>query len=162
MWLAAALDGPDGLLAHALGADRTGPDATSLAQSWSATVLGAPQATALVVRLLGADAPLDSAVAQVRALFDRLRRGALRDEDRTRAASALSRSRLAASLDPRARAIELWRGRPPQPDPTTDDLRAFAAAALRDEALVIVAARPPTPKPDSRRPEGTKPDKATH
>jgi hypothetical protein len=153
-WVAAALDGADGLLAHALGADaRVSGDAASrtpeaLAHAWSAAVLGAPQSPALVVRVVGSDASLDAAVAQVRALLDRLRHGALRDEDRDRAAGALGRARLAASLDPRARVIDLWRGDPStleahDPAPSLDDLRAFAAATLRDEAFIIVAARPP-------------------
>ncbi len=148
-WLAAALDGPDGLLAHALGADApavgVASQTSALARAWSAVVLGAPQAPSLVVRLVGPDASIDPAVAQVRALLDRLRRGALRDEDRARAAGALARARLAASLDPRARVIDLWRSEPSSPAPSLEDLRAFAAAALHDEAFVIVAARPPRP-----------------
>jgi len=145
-WLAAALDGSDGLLARALGGN--GPTATPLARSWSAVVLGAPQAPALVVRLVGSDPAIDAAVAQVRALLDRLRHGALRDEDRTRASAALARAKLAGSLDPRARVIDLWRGEAATPVPSIDDLRAFATATLRDEAFVIVAARPPRPPPD--------------
>ncbi len=146
-WIAAALDGTDGLLAHALGADGSGtPDA--LARTWSAAVLGAPETPTLVIRLVGSDASLDAAVAQLRALLDRLRHGALRDEDRSRAAAALGRAHLAASLDPRARVIDLWRAAStspvlPSPAPSLEDLRSFAAATLRDEALVIVAARPP-------------------
>jgi hypothetical protein len=150
-WLAAALDGGDGLLAHALGADAavTGrPIDAGLARGWSAVVLGAPQTPSLVVRLVGPDASIDPAVAQVRALLDRLRHGALRSEDRAKAAGAIARAELAASLDPRARVIDLWRGEPPSPAPSLDDLRAFAASALRDETFVIVAARPPRPAPD--------------
>ncbi len=169
-WLAAALDGADGLLAHALGADAGAGDATgtdTLARTWSVAVVGAPQAPALVVRLVGLDASLDAAVAQVRALLDRLRHGALRDEDRARAGGALARARLAASLDPRARVIDLWRSdptsiAPPAPLPSLDDLRAFAAATLRDEAFVIVAARPrvdhdePNKHPPATRDPGAK------
>ncbi|HEX4447601.1 MAG TPA: hypothetical protein VH044_12720, partial [Polyangiaceae bacterium] len=111
-----------------------------------AAVLGGPQAPSLVVRIAGPDASLDAAVAQVRALLDRLRHGALRDEDRTRAATAVAAARLASSLDPQARIVGLWRGEPSSPTPVApslDDLRSFSAATLRDEALVIVAARPP-------------------
>jgi hypothetical protein len=151
-WLAAALDGGDGLLAHALGADVApgagGAQGNALARTWGGAVIGAPQASAMVVRLVGPDASIDPAVAQVRALLDRLRHGALRDEDRARAAGAMARARLAASLDPRQRVIDLWREEPPSPAPSLDDLRAFAAAALRDEAFVIVAARPPRPPVD--------------
>jgi hypothetical protein len=146
-WLAAALDGADGLLAHALGRDAAGATAagTPLARTWSATVLGAPQTPSLVVRLAGPDADIDASVAQVRALLDRLRQGALRDEDRARAAAAIARARLAAALEPRTRIIDLWRGEAAAPAPSMDDLRAFAAATLHDEAFVIVAARPPRP-----------------
>ncbi|HEX3771850.1 MAG TPA: hypothetical protein VHV30_13330 [Polyangiaceae bacterium] len=148
-WIAAALDGGDGLLARALGGNAGAPP---LAQTWSATVLGAPQAPVLVVRVTGADASMDGAVAQVRGLLDRVRQGALRDEDRARAAANLGRDRLAASLDPRARVVDLWRGDPvPMSSPSIDDLRAFAAATLRDDRLVIVAGRPPRTPPDSPR-----------
>lgn len=136
-WLAAALDGPDGLLSRALDA---GPAAM---RTWSASVVGEPRSPALVVRMAGPDASLDGAVAQVRALLERLRQGGLADADRTRAASSVARAALAWSLDPRARTIRLWRGASPSPDPSLDALRAFAAATLRDEALVVVAARPP-------------------
>ncbi len=145
-WLAAALDGADGLLAHALGGDAAGATtATPLARTWSAAVLGAPQTPSLVVRLAGPDANIDASVAQVRALLDRLRQGALRDEDGARAAAAIARAHLAAALEPRARIIDLWRGEASPAAPSIDDLRAFAAATLHDEAFVIVAARPPRP-----------------
>jgi hypothetical protein len=147
-WLAAALDGADGLLARAIGSAAE-PDAgalrppEALARSWTATVLGARRDPALVVHLVAADASLDAAVAQVRALFDRLRQGAAREEDRARAAAAIARTAAAASLDPRARAIGLWRGDPlPSAAPSLDGLRAFASATLHDDALVIVALRP--------------------
>jgi hypothetical protein len=141
-WIAAALDGADGLLGRVLGAGSGSQDA-SFARTWSASVLEAPQSVSLVVRLVGPDVSMDAAVAQVRALFDRLRHGALREDDRVRAAVAITRAHLAASLDPRARVIALWRGDAPSPAPSLEDLRSFAASSLRDEALVIVAARPP-------------------
>jgi hypothetical protein len=139
-WTAAALDGTGGLLARALGVgDRPAP----LASEWSAAVLGTSRSPALVVRLVAPDAALDSAVAQTRVLLDRLRQGALKPEDRARAASSLARRELSAQLDPRARVIQLWRGEPPSPAPSLEELHAFAATSLRDEALVVVAARPP-------------------
>ncbi len=138
-WLASALDGADGLLARALGAETASP----LAEAWSAGVVGAPRAPALVVRIAAADDSLDAAVAQVRALLGRLGQGALRDEDLTRATARIGRATLAASLDPRARAIALWRGETAAPPPSLTLLRTFAATVLHDESLVIVAARPP-------------------
>jgi hypothetical protein len=141
-WLAATLDGPDGLLARALGAP-PGDDGHALASHWSAAVLGGARAPALALHLTADDATLDAAVAQTRALLDRVRQGALRDDDVARATRAIASTRLAAALDPRQRAIALWQDETPTPAPTLEALRAFAAAALRDDALVIVVARPP-------------------
>jgi hypothetical protein len=139
-WLVAALDGPDGLLAHALGAGGSAP----LARSWSAELIGGPRSAAMMVRVEAAEGSLDGAVAQLRALLDRVRQGALREEDRARAGEAISHMALSASLDPRARVVALWRGAAPTPQaPSLDALRAFAASSLREDSLVIVAARPP-------------------
>jgi hypothetical protein len=150
MWLAASLDGPAGLLARTLGKTGGDPLGSGLARGWSAALVGGSRAAALVIRLVASDASLDAAVAQIRALLDRLRQGALREDDRARAAVSLERARVAASLDPRARVIDLWRGQPPPPAPSLETLRAFAAATLRDEALVIVAARPARVDPGTR------------
>jgi len=147
-WLAAALDGPDGLLAQALGGGST-PE-SALARGWSAAVVGAPRSPALTVRLSATDASLEAAVAQTRALLDRLRQGALREVDRARAASSVARDTLALSLDPRARTIDLWRGGVATPPPSLDALHAFAAASLHDDALLIVAARPSRLDPSGR------------
>jgi hypothetical protein len=141
-WIAAALDGPDGLLARALGGP-PGDEGHALASTWTAAVLGAPRSLALVLRLVADDASLDAAVAQTRALLDRIRQGALHDDDVTRATRVVARAQLAAALDPRQRAIALWRDEAPATPPTLDALRAFAATTLRDDALTIVAARPP-------------------
>ncbi|HLK37302.1 MAG TPA: hypothetical protein VKU41_11160 [Polyangiaceae bacterium] len=154
--LAAVLDGPDGMLSRAMGAPgATEPTGHGIARTSGATVLGDTHAPALVVRLTAPDATLDAAVAQTRALLDRLRQGALREEDRLRAVGAIARSRLALSLDPRSRAIALWRGDPSAPGaPSLDALRAFASTALRDDNLVIVAARPRRPDLDLHPPPG--------
>lgn len=152
-WLAAALDGPDGWLAHALNAAGGDPEKSRLAATSGAQVIAAPQSAALLVRLTAPDAALDAAVAQTRALLDRLRRGAIQAEDLARASRRVARASLATSLDPRARVVALWRsdarndshaeGRSAAAPPSLEELRAFATATLRDEALVIVAARPP-------------------
>jgi hypothetical protein len=136
-WLASALDGPDGLLAHALG--NAGAGGVPLARATSVSVARNPRSPALTLGIVADDASLDASVAQTRALLDRLRQGALREEDRARAAKALT----GGSLEPGERAIALWRGSDSSSAPSLDALRAFAAAALRDDALVIVAARPP-------------------
>jgi hypothetical protein len=149
--VAAALDGPGGLLARAVGGTLQGDlPSVPLARAWSAAVVGGPRSPALVLRLVASDSWLDAAVAQTRALLDRLRQGGLREEDRARAAATLGRTAVAALLDPRARAIGVWRdadhtpagagGVPPAP--SLDALRVFASAALHDDALIIIALRP--------------------
>lgn len=145
IWLAAALDGKDGLLSRALGA--TAPAESEavhrpLAHAWSSAVVGPLRASALVVRVDADDDALDAAVAQVRVLLDRLRQGALREEDRTRAGRTLDAARAEAALDPRDRIVDLWRNATTHPWPSLEALRAFAAAVLHDDALVIVAGRP--------------------
>jgi hypothetical protein len=141
-WLAAALDGPHGLLARGLGGGGD-PSQAPLARAWSASVIGWPRTPAMVVRVSASDGTLDAAVAQTRVLLDRLRQGAVSEDDRSRAASLLAQARLAKTLDPRARSIDLWRSEAAVPDCPLESLRSFAAATLRDDALVIVAARPP-------------------
>lgn len=136
--LAAHLD--DAALPRALG--------DGLARSFSARILGAPRAPSLVVHIDAPASALDAAVAQVRVLFDRLRHGAFQDADRTRALARVQHDRRDARLDPRGRAIDAFRGEEEgAAAPSLDALRAFAAAVLRDEALVIVAARPSASKP---------------
>ncbi len=152
-WIAASLDGAGGLLEHALGA--------GLARSWSARVVGGARAPALVVRVDAPPGTLDAAVAQVRGLLDRLRQGSLGDADVTRAAALLADRELADSLDPSHRVLALWRSPETAPrtdasttaaPPTLDALRAFAASTLRDDALIIVAVRPPRSPADRPQP----------
>ncbi|MEO6417791.1 MAG: hypothetical protein ABIP39_00190, partial [Polyangiaceae bacterium] len=137
-WIAATLDGEGGLLAQALGA-------TGLARSWSARVVGPSRGGALVVRVVSSQGALDGAVAQTRALLDRIRQGALSEDDRTRAIAGRKREELRTALAPRGRLIALWRDAPKSAPPALEALRTFAAATLRDEALIIVAARPARP-----------------
>jgi hypothetical protein len=150
-WIAAALDGQDGLLSRVLaGSGRDAPGAP-LARAWSAAVIGGPRAPTLVIRIDATDTSLDAAVAQTRVLFDRMRQGAIDETDRSRAEAALTRARSLGNLDPRARAIDLWRAKgAPLAGPSVEKMRAFAAASFRDEALVIVAARPPRVDPRAR------------
>jgi hypothetical protein len=146
-WLAAALDGADGILAQALTAASADSSDPSRAPSGSAMLVGGTRSPALVVRVAADDDRLDAAVAQVRAVLQRLQRDGLRSDDLTRAAASIASRRLAASLDPRTRAIALWRGEAEPPAPSVEALRVFASAALHDDALVVVAARPRRPDP---------------
>ncbi|MGO9712702.1 MAG: hypothetical protein ACLQBL_27820 [Polyangiaceae bacterium] len=140
-WTALALDGTDGLLDHALG--------SGLARSWSARVVGGAHAAALVIRVDSAAGALDAAVAQVRGLLDRLRQGSLAATDLAHATALFAERDLAASLDPERRVLALWRGsirvdaKSAPPAPTLDALRTFASTTLHDDALIIVAVRPP-------------------
>src|SRR5262249_25308707 len=89
--VALALDGDAGLLRTALG--------SGLARSWSARVVGGARAAALVIRVATAPGALDGAVAQTRALLDRLQKGALADAELQSARAAQAKKELAASLD---------------------------------------------------------------
>jgi len=144
--VAAALDGEGGLLEKALGA-------SGLARAWSARVLGAPRAPALVVRIASSQASLDGAVMQTRALVDRVRAGGLARADYDRAVASGAREAIAAALDPRARVVATFRGdaipspsQPPRPRATPEEVARFAQKSLGEEAMVVVAARPPRTK----------------
>ena len=134
--IAGALDGDGGLLARSLG--------DGLAREISARVLGPPGGRALVVHVEAPQAALDAAVIQIRALFDRVRQGALEAADLARAKKHAEDERAARMRDPRERLIALFRDSPAPPDVTLDRARAAAAAFLRDDSLVIVASRPRT------------------
>jgi hypothetical protein len=107
-------------------------------------VVSGLRAASLEVTITTAAGAVDAAVAQTRALFDRLRQGALSEADVARATALRDESELAASLDPRTRLVALWRGDAARPSerPSLDALRAFSAQTLHDDALVIVALRP--------------------
>ena len=139
-WWADVLGGDDGLLATALG----GP---GLARSWSARVLGTEHDGALAVRVVSSDAALDNAVAQTRALFDRLKNGSISDRDLARAAARRAKDETRAALDPRARLVATWTGAKASAPPSLDAMKSFAASFFKDDALVIVAARPPRLEP---------------
>jgi hypothetical protein len=77
--------------------------------------------------------------------LQRLQRDGLRADELAHATTALASRHLAAALDPRTRAVALWRGDAEPPPPALDAVRAWAASALRDDGLVVVAARPHRP-----------------
>lgn len=140
--LAAMLDGEGSPLTRALAGS---------ARSSSARVLGMPRAPALVVHVEAPAGALDASVAVVRTLFDRLRRTGPTREEIARARRVRADALVHARLDPRARVIALWRDE--KKDPVLDDAALIAAAAdvFRDEALVVVAARPGSGRAGGRR-----------
>jgi hypothetical protein len=141
----ALADGEAALLDKALGG------ATPLARESTAHIVGWPRAPALVVRVVAPQTSLDNAVMQARGLVDRLRGGGLPPPDFERATASRARSTLAASLDPRARIVATWRGdavgSAGGARVTQDDVRAFTQKYLAEDAMVVVAVRPPRPPP---------------
>ncbi len=132
--IAGALDGDGGLLAKSLG--------DGMVREVSARVLGPPGGRALVIHVEAPQAALDAAVTQIRALLDRVRQGALEPADLARSKKHAEDERAARLRDPRERVIALFRDAAAPTDTTLDRVRAAAYAFLRDDALVIVAARP--------------------
>jgi hypothetical protein len=141
----AALGGEGGWLDKALG---------SLGASAEARLWGGTRAAALVVEVRAAEANLDPAVAQVRALLQRLAQGAITQADLSRAAAHRQKWHRDAQLDPRRRLAELWREPPEGSKPSAPTLpiepsaawlepwRAWVASNLQDERLVIVVGKP--------------------
>ena len=134
----AGLSGPEGWLGRATAA-------SSLAATAQARLVGGARASALVIDVRAPEATLEAAVAQVRALLQRLRQGAIGTADFERSQALRDRWELEASLDPRRRLINLWRD--PRPAPPSFPLslegwRAWAANTLSDEKLVVVIAKP--------------------
>ena len=141
----AGLTGPDGWLGRATAA-------TSLAATAQARLVGGARAAALVIDVRAPEATLDAAVAQIRALLQRLRQGAIGPTDLERSQALRERWELEASLDPRRRLINLWRdpragaAAPPPAaalaPPSLEGWRAWVANTLSDEKLVVVIAKP--------------------
>jgi hypothetical protein len=162
--VAAALDGEGGLLEKAFGITAANAaTGNGLARSWSARVIGWPRAPALVVRIVSTQAALDDAVMQARALVDRVKKSGLAAADHDRATAAAAREAIAIALDPRARVVATWRDEavpsaaqapaqaqapaPRKSRATLEDVRAFTAKYLAEDAMVVVAARPARVKP---------------
>ena len=134
----AGLSGPEGWLGRATAS-------SALAATAQARLVGGARASALVIDVRAPEATLDAAVAQVRALLQRLRQGAIGPADFERSQAVRDRWELEASLDPRRRLISLWRDPRPSPAPVPLSLegwRAWAANTLSDEKLVVVIAKP--------------------
>jgi hypothetical protein len=131
-----ALSSADGALTKALSAP-------SLAASAQVRLVGGTRAAALVVDIRAPETSIDAAVAQVRALFDRLRQGVISASDFARSTALRDRWELEASLDPRRRLVDLWRdARPTKSQLSLEGWRTWAATTLRDEKLFVVVAKP--------------------
>ncbi len=130
--LVEALNGPGGWLDHSLASFGTHITATARA-------LGAARAQALVIDIRGPDPMLDPAMLQVRAVLDRIARGAATRADLQRAQVRLASHDRESALDPRARLISLWRAtpaaRPSTPLPAWNAWLARSLAADRISSL---------------------------
>jgi len=115
-----------------------------LARESSARVLGPAGGRALVIHVEAPASALDAAVAQTRALLDRVRQGAIAEADLARHSARVREESAVKMRDPRERLIALFRGEPARADVGLDRVRTAAAAFVHDDALVIVAARPRT------------------
>ncbi len=146
--VAQALDGVDGLLSNAV--------VSRPLASRSASVVGWPQAPALVLRIVSSQATLDGDVLDVRTLLSRLGESGLSVAERDRALANASQTSLMRALDPRVRVVATWRAVPsptaanPLPyafaRPSVEAIREFTSQTMRDSAMVVVAARPVRPR----------------
>jgi hypothetical protein len=107
-----------------------------------AELVGGSRARALIVEVSALDVEPRAAVAQVRALLERLAAGAATARDVEVAAKSFAALDTAQALEPRRRIVELWHGTAGASRPTLAELRAFHQA-LRPErhAVVLVESR---------------------
>jgi hypothetical protein len=133
-WTAWLLDRPGGWLERSL-------ERPELASSASAQVVGRPEFAALVIEVRALDGRLDQAVAQLRALMERLASGAATQADFASARAAFAAARANVALEPRNRLARLWAGPEPKSQASLRALRAFHAA-LRPDRLTVVRVEP--------------------
>jgi hypothetical protein len=132
---AAALDGERGLLASALPA--------SLGATATARLRGGGRRRALVIDVRAPAESLAATQTELRALLGRLPQVSS-DADIARASAALGARTTRARSHPRQRLVDAWRGAPRRATvrPTLAAWRAFLAETLRDDALVVIEAKP--------------------
>jgi hypothetical protein len=124
-----ALNAQGGLLDRALA---------GLAASARARVLGGSRASALVIELRADPERLDAAVAQLRALLERLGSAGLPAAESARAVRELEQFERESAYDPRGRIVRLWQGERPSPELAVD---RFVQSAFRPERMVVAVAR---------------------
>jgi hypothetical protein len=115
---------------------------SSLAARADARLVGGPTLGGLVIRVSADRSAESAAVTQVRALLDRLGRGATSQEDVILADRELSRAELETSLDPRRRIIDLFRGTAPPSTLDLGALRAFQARLVGSHHTVVYVRSP--------------------
>jgi hypothetical protein len=109
-----------------------------LVSSAYARLIGGRRSAALVIEVRSLDEGMDKALAQVRALLDRLARGAATQKDADLARNYFARLDRLVGLDPRHRVVHLWHGRRNQGSADLASLRRFHQRTLRAESHVMV------------------------
>jgi hypothetical protein len=94
----------------------------NLSASARARVVGATNASAIVIEVQALDGRVKDAVAELKRLLERLSRGSVSEPELAAARSIFEREELEAQLEPRRRVVDLWRG---------TRSRALDGAALR-------------------------------
>ena len=127
---AALLNAPHGPLARAL-------DDAHLNASAHASIIGGGRAAALVIEVRSSDDDARRAALEVRRALDRTLANQLSSDELTAAQRLAEQRALTASLDPRRRIVDLWRGAGAGPPLSRSSLRGFQAA-LNGAAQVVV------------------------
>ncbi|HEY0464772.1 MAG TPA: hypothetical protein VGC79_11205 [Polyangiaceae bacterium] len=127
---AALLNAARGPLALALSAEH-------LNASARASIIGGGRAAALVIEIRASDEDARKAALEVRRALDRFVVGQLSNDDLAAAQRTATQRGLGASLDPRRRIVDLWRGGAAEGSLSRSSLRAFQAA-LSGAAQVVV------------------------
>jgi hypothetical protein len=140
---ALALGGEGGLLGKAL---------EDIGARGDAYLLGQGAQSALVVELRGPEDALEPAAAQTRALLGRLGQGAVSEAELSRATGRFEASELEASLDPRRRLVERWRGAGRGGAAGLAAWKTWLQAQLREDRLLV--ARPAPKGPEAAPPAG--------
>ncbi|HYP99241.1 MAG TPA: hypothetical protein VER96_11285 [Polyangiaceae bacterium] len=126
----ALLNAPRGPLALALSAEH-------LHASTRAFVIGGGRAAALVIEIHASDDDARKATLEVRRALDRVIASQISNDELAAAQRATAQRALGASLDPRRRIVDLWRGGAAEGALSRTSLRAFQAA-LSGAAQVVV------------------------
>jgi len=126
----ALLNAPRGPLALALSTGQINASAR-------ASIIGGGRAAALVIEIHASDDDARKATLEVRRALDHFVGGQLSNDDLATAQRLAAQRGLGASLDPRRRIVDLWRGGGSESSLSRASLRAFQAA-LSGAAQVVV------------------------
>ena len=129
----ALLNAPRGPLASALSAEHINASAR-------ASIIGGGRAAALVIEIHASDDEARKATLEVRRALDRFVVGQLSNDDLAAAQRTAAQRGLGASLDPRRRIVDLWRGGAAESALSRTSLRAFQAALSAAPQVVVYVA----------------------